>query len=86
MKKKHFDFVVEKFNLKIDDYHNVYFKDRCIGTLNNWSDDCYLVGVLDKEDNIIDKGAFMNYLRIKEMKFKKLEVEERLKKLKGDFK
>ena len=32
------------------------------------------------------KGAFMDYLRIKEMKFKKLEVEERLKKLKGDFK
>ena len=86
MKKKHFDFVVEKFNLKIDGYHNVYFKDRCIGTLNNLSDDCYLVGVLDKEDNIVDKGAFMDYLRIKEMKFKKLEVEERLKKLKGDFK
>lgn len=86
MKKKHFDFVVEKFKLKIDDYHNVYFKNKCIGTLYNCDNDCYLVGVIDKEDNIIDKGAFMDYLRIKEMKFKKQEVEERLKKLKGDFK
>ena len=72
--------------MKLYDYHNVYFKDRCIGTLNNLDNDCYLAGVLDKEDNIVDKGAFMDYLRIKEIKFKKQEVEEILKKLKGDFK
>lgn len=83
MKRKHFDFVKTKFNLRIEDW-DVVFKGRKIGSLYVIDDD-YVFNAYDREYNIIDKGALMDYLRKKELKFKKLEIKERLEKIKGDF-
>lgn len=85
MKQKHLDFVRTKFNLRISGW-DVFFKGRKLGSIYfNDVENEYVIGVYDREDNITEKGDFMNYLRKKELKFKKLEIEKQLEKIKGDF-